>query len=68
MKLLGITLAGVIIGYLLGLQVAETRVVEDTGFFSIFFTETYQVHYGNKGALLGGIIGGVIGLIAQFGD
>jgi hypothetical protein len=65
MKLLGILLSGIVLGYLLGIWIGGTKALEDFGFLSFLFQESYEAHYGKMGAIWGGIIAGMIGFLAQ---
>ena len=56
---------GVILGYLIGLQIGETKAAEDAGLFALFVVDAFKDHYAGQGAILGGIIGAVVGFFVQ---
>ena len=62
MSFLGFVIGGVILGYLIGSQIGETRAGADFGWLAIFVVDSFKEHYAGQGALVGGIIGGVFGL------
>jgi hypothetical protein len=68
MKLLGLLIGGVILGYLIGAWFGENQAVNEGGFLSFFVIDSYRAHYALRGAVGGGFIGAIAGCFAQFGD
>jgi hypothetical protein len=68
MKFLSLLIGGVILGYLIGAHIGETKAAQECGFFTFLFVDAFKEHYAGQGALIGGIIGALAGFVFTVKD
>lgn len=60
MKFLGFVIAGVILGYLIGMQFGANKATAEAGWLSFMVVDAFREHYAGQGAMVGGIIGAIL--------
>jgi len=65
MKILGITLTGIVLGYLIGAFLGQSEVASSGSFVAFISGEAIIASFALRGAIIGGIIAGAFGIYLE---